>query len=121
MFGAMSCGAFWCHPQECCGFEASRLKVPTSATNGPLTDADPHHQWDSGKTRKIPQFSLGPCSPQDAVDISLWRVRHRCIVREPKMQGASAFLAWFLSEPFSCKEILLEVGALRFIGCNKLL
>ena len=66
------------------------------------------------------QFSLGPCSPQDAVDISLWSVRHRCIV-EAKMQGAGAFLAWFLSEPFSCKEILLEVGAFRFIWCNKLI
>jgi len=69
---------------ECCGFEASRLKVPTSATNGPLTDA---------------------------VDISLWRVRHRCIVREPKMQGASAFLAWFLSEnPWLCEGQLIELG-----------
>ena len=53
--------------QDCCGFEASRLKVPKSATNGPLTDADPRgsdvklhvlgkstisdffHRWDFGK------------------------------------------------------------------------
>eukprot|EP00435_Cladocopium_sp_Y103_P068668 s52_g32.t1 len=58
---------------ECCGFEAKRLPMPKSASNGPLTDA---------------------------VDITLWSVRHVCLleVQAISVGCAAACLAEYLAK-----------------------